>query len=202
MLLRSGRRLGVRAMMTVLEGQTISKGTTIELPKKSGDFVKTGEVIAIVEMDKMAIDIPSPTCGVISDFKVSIGDTVSIGDPIATIDNPLVKLRDEIQEKKNKTWEDIDHFVNEFHSVTQFFATEDAIKSMARDPVLRQNNIRAVSYIYGLLYEIPMYLTTKETNVRLAVKRANSYQSTVKTIYTRFNKYTLARVKKVPGYVE
>lgn len=189
-------------MMSSLEGQTISKGTVIQLPKKSGDFVKTGEVIAIVDMDKMAIDIPSPACGVIYDFKVSIGDTASIGDPIATIDNPLNKLRDEIEEKTNKTWEDVEHFINRFHSTTQFFTTEDAIKSMAHDPVLRQNNTRVVSYIYAVLYEIPMYLTTKETDVRLAVKRANAYQSSVKTIYTRFNKNTLARVKKVPGYVE
>lgn len=189
-------------MMSSLEGQTISKGTVIQLPKKSGDFVKTGEVIAIVDMDKMAIDIPSPACGVIYDFKVSIGDTVSIGNPIATIDNPLNKLRDEIQEKTNKTWEDVEHFINRFHSTTQFFTTEDAIKSMAHDPVLRQNNTRVVSYIYAVLYEIPMYLTTKETDVRLAVKRANAYQSSVKTIYTRFNKNTMSRVKKVPGYVE
>jgi pyruvate/2-oxoglutarate dehydrogenase complex dihydrolipoamide acyltransferase (E2) component len=101
MLLRFGIRLGVRNMITTIKGQTISKGTLIHLPKKIGDSVQDGEVIAIVEMDKMAVNISSSTSGVISGFRVSIGEIIFIGDPIVIFDNSLIKHIDVNQEKKS-----------------------------------------------------------------------------------------------------
>jgi 2-oxoglutarate dehydrogenase E2 component (dihydrolipoamide succinyltransferase) len=52
------------------------------LPKVSfiflevGDFVELDEIIAVIETDKVKVDIRSPEKGMITKFHASLGDTV------------------------------------------------------------------------------------------------------------------------------
>ena len=58
----------------------------IELLVQVGDTVKTEQSLFTVESDKAAMEIPSPTSGVIKELKVKIGDKVNVGDFVAVLE--------------------------------------------------------------------------------------------------------------------
>ncbi len=63
---------------------TMEEGTIVEWKKKTGDEVKTGEVLAEVESDKATFDLEAESDGVLS-ILVEQGVPAKIGAPIATI---------------------------------------------------------------------------------------------------------------------
>src|SRR5947209_5537888 len=74
---------------------TMEEGTIVEWKKKSGDEVKTGEVLAEVESDKATFDLEADADGVLQ-ILVEQGVPAKIGAPIARIGDagaeaPIVK---------------------------------------------------------------------------------------------------------------
>ena len=63
---------------------TMEEGTIVEWKKKTGDAVKTGDVLAEVESDKATFDLEAESDGVLS-ILVEQGVPAKIGAPIATI---------------------------------------------------------------------------------------------------------------------
>ena len=59
----------------------------IEVLVKPGDQIKKNDPIVTIESDKSSVEIPSPATGEIKDLKVKIGDKVSEGSVLATIEN-------------------------------------------------------------------------------------------------------------------
>ncbi|SEE70530.1 dihydrolipoyllysine-residue acetyltransferase [Pseudomonas migulae] len=59
----------------------------IEIRVKAGDAVLEGQTLIIVETDKAAMEIPSPTTGVLQSLTVGLDDKVSEGSPIALIES-------------------------------------------------------------------------------------------------------------------
>src|SRR5277367_1096602 len=58
----------------------------IEIHIKPGQTVAKEDVIFTLESDKATLDVPSPEAGVIGAIKVKIGDKVSQGSLLATIE--------------------------------------------------------------------------------------------------------------------
>ena len=67
-------------------GESITEGTLAQWLKKPGEAVAADEPIATLETDKVSVDVPSPTAGVLSETLVNEGDTVAVGATIARID--------------------------------------------------------------------------------------------------------------------
>jgi pyruvate dehydrogenase E2 component (dihydrolipoamide acetyltransferase) len=67
-------------------GSDMEKGTLVEWLKKPGERVAPGDIIAVIETDKGAIEIESFQAGVFERSLVEIGATVPVGTPIAIID--------------------------------------------------------------------------------------------------------------------
>jgi len=67
-------------------GESITEGTLAQWLKKPGDAVAADEPVATLETDKVSVDVPSPTAGVLSETLVNEGDTVAVGAVIARID--------------------------------------------------------------------------------------------------------------------
>jgi 2-oxoglutarate dehydrogenase E2 component (dihydrolipoamide succinyltransferase) len=67
-------------------GDSITEGTVQEIVKKPGEFVKADQLIAIIETDKVSIDINAKADGVIGKFFANIGDTVEVGKDFYEID--------------------------------------------------------------------------------------------------------------------
>src|SRR3981081_2417111 len=63
---------------------TMEEGTIVEWKKKSGDAVKTGDVLAEVESDKATFDLEAEADGVLTVI-VEQGVPAKIGAPIARI---------------------------------------------------------------------------------------------------------------------
>ena len=59
----------------------------IEVLIKPGDQINKNDPIVTIESDKSSVEIPSPSAGEIKDLKVKIGDKVSEGSILATIEN-------------------------------------------------------------------------------------------------------------------
>mmetsp|Transcript_34578 Transcript_34578/g.40440 ORF Transcript_34578/g.40440 Transcript_34578/m.40440 type:complete len:433 (+) Transcript_34578:35-1333(+) len=70
-------------------GDSISEGTIQELTKKEGDVVALDEVIAIIETDKVKVDIRAQEGGKILKFFHKEGDTVEVGKQFYEIDTDV-----------------------------------------------------------------------------------------------------------------
>lgn len=67
-------------------GDSISEGTVQEFVKNVGDFVEADEIVAIVETDKVSVDIRSPKAGVIKSWFAEEEDTIEVGAKFFEID--------------------------------------------------------------------------------------------------------------------
>lgn len=66
--------------------ESISEGTLSSFSKQVGDHVEQDEEIASIETDKIDVSVNAPQAGVITEFLVSEGDTVTVGQDLAKID--------------------------------------------------------------------------------------------------------------------
>lgn len=67
-------------------GLTMEEGVLVSWEKAVGDAVDEGEVLALIETDKIETELPSPAAGVITRLLVGEGDTVAVGTVIAIIE--------------------------------------------------------------------------------------------------------------------
>src|SRR5262245_33149894 len=58
----------------------------IEILVKPGETVKTETPLVTLESDKATMDVPSPVDGVVKDIKVKVGDKVSEGSLVLTVE--------------------------------------------------------------------------------------------------------------------
>merc|ERR1719233_2398989 len=66
-------------------GDSISEGTIVELCFKSGDYVNVDDIVAIIETDKVSIDVRASTAGVVEDYHCGVDDTVEVGAKLVAI---------------------------------------------------------------------------------------------------------------------
>ncbi len=72
----------------------------IEVLVKPGDQIKKNDPIVTLESDKSSVEVPSPYEGKISQLKVKIGDKVSEGSILATLDGGNEKKEEVAKPKK------------------------------------------------------------------------------------------------------
>ncbi len=56
-----------------------------EWSKQVGETFKAGEVITILEPDKVTVDVPAPMGGTLIEVLAQAGTEVKVGDPIAVM---------------------------------------------------------------------------------------------------------------------
>src|SRR2546427_12848453 len=59
----------------------------IEVFVKPGDAVKAEDSLVTLESDKATMDVPAPAAGTVKDLKVKVGDKVSEGSAILTLES-------------------------------------------------------------------------------------------------------------------
>jgi 2-oxoglutarate dehydrogenase E2 component (dihydrolipoamide succinyltransferase) len=67
-------------------GESITEGTLAEWLKQPGDAVAQDEPIATLETDKVSVEVPAPSAGILTEQLVKAGETVAVGAEIAIID--------------------------------------------------------------------------------------------------------------------
>ncbi|MCW7493822.1 2-oxoglutarate dehydrogenase complex dihydrolipoyllysine-residue succinyltransferase [Leptospira sp. 2 VSF19] len=71
-------------------GESVTEATISAWTKKEGDAVKVDEVLAILETDKVSLEIPAPTSGVLKSITKKVGDVVHVRDIMGTIEEGAV----------------------------------------------------------------------------------------------------------------
>jgi 2-oxoglutarate dehydrogenase E2 component (dihydrolipoamide succinyltransferase) len=67
-------------------GESVTSGVVGRWLKQPGDSVKRDEPVVEIETDKVNLEVPAPSAGVLGAHKVKTGDTVAIGQLLSTID--------------------------------------------------------------------------------------------------------------------
>jgi 2-oxoglutarate dehydrogenase E2 component (dihydrolipoamide succinyltransferase) len=67
-------------------GESVTEATLGEWLKQPGEAVKADEPIASLETDKVAIEVPAPVAGILSQHMVEVGATVNVGAVIALLE--------------------------------------------------------------------------------------------------------------------
>ena len=66
-------------------GESVTEATILRWLKKEGETVAAGDAIAELETDKVNVEVPADSAGVLQSFAHAEGDTVAVGDILATI---------------------------------------------------------------------------------------------------------------------
>ncbi len=66
-------------------GETVAEGKITKWFKSAGDAVKPGDNLFEIETDKVSMEVPSTTTGVLSEIRVSAGDVAPVGAIVAVI---------------------------------------------------------------------------------------------------------------------
>lgn len=66
-------------------GVTMEEGTIGEWYVAVGDVVTEGQVLALVETDKISVEMESPASGLIAALLAKNGDNVMVGSPVVVI---------------------------------------------------------------------------------------------------------------------
>ena len=66
-------------------GESVTEATVGEWLKQPGDAVKADEPIVSLETDKVAVEVPAPSDGVLAQHMVAVGDTVEVGAVLALL---------------------------------------------------------------------------------------------------------------------
>lgn len=67
-------------------GDSITEGTVLEIKKNVGDHVELDEVVAILETDKVQVEVRSPEAGTLSQVFAQLEETLSVGAPFFEVD--------------------------------------------------------------------------------------------------------------------
>jgi 2-oxoglutarate dehydrogenase E2 component (dihydrolipoamide succinyltransferase) len=81
-------------------GESVTEATVSKWLKSQGDKVVADEPIVELETDKVNVEVPAPSNGVLSNIAVKEGETVNVGSLLGTI-NGTAGLQKEIKEVKN-----------------------------------------------------------------------------------------------------
>src|SRR6266702_1562250 len=66
-------------------GETVAEGKITKWFKSAGDAVKPGDNLFEIETDKVSMEVPSTTTGVLAEIRVVAGDVAPVGAIVAVI---------------------------------------------------------------------------------------------------------------------
>jgi pyruvate/2-oxoglutarate dehydrogenase complex dihydrolipoamide acyltransferase (E2) component len=66
-------------------GLTMEEATVNEWLVGIGEHVEQGQTLAVIDSEKVSLELPSPVAGIVAEYLVQIGETVPVGSPLALI---------------------------------------------------------------------------------------------------------------------
>ncbi len=66
-------------------GESVTEATVAKWLKKPGEAVRADEPLVELETDKVTVEVPSPSAGVLSEIRVQPGATIAVGGVLGTI---------------------------------------------------------------------------------------------------------------------
>src|ERR671931_903076 len=66
-------------------GETVAEGKITQWFKSAGDAIKPGDNLFEIETDKVSMEVPSTTAGVLAEIRVAAGEVAPVGAIVAVI---------------------------------------------------------------------------------------------------------------------
>src|SRR5215468_5095127 len=66
-------------------GETVAEGKITKWFKSAGDAIKPGDNLFEIETDKVSMEVPSTSAGVLAEIRVSEGEVAPVGAIVAVI---------------------------------------------------------------------------------------------------------------------
>ena len=82
-------------------GESVTEATVSKWLKSKGDKVSADEPLVELETDKVNVEVPSPTAGILGNIAVKEGETVNVGALLGTVDSSKAIKQDSINEVNN-----------------------------------------------------------------------------------------------------
>ena len=89
-----------RILVPVL-GESVTEATVAKWLKNEGDKVNVDEAIVELETDKVNVEVPAPSSGLIEKISVKEGETVNVGTLLGLINDSVKKKVNSIEEVKS-----------------------------------------------------------------------------------------------------
>jgi 2-oxoglutarate dehydrogenase E2 component (dihydrolipoamide succinyltransferase) len=74
-------------------GESVTEATVSKWLKSQGESVSADEPLVELETDKVNVEVPSPTSGILGSIIVKEGETVNVGSSLGTVDSSLVNKK-------------------------------------------------------------------------------------------------------------
>ena len=82
-------------------GESVTEATVSKWLKSQGENVTADEPIVELETDKVNVEVPAPSNGVLDSIVVKEGETVNVGSLLGTVNKISAQAEDNIKEVKN-----------------------------------------------------------------------------------------------------
>ena len=82
-------------------GESVTEATVSKWLKSQGEEVSVDEPLVELETDKVNVEVPSPTNGVLGNIAVKEGETVNVGSLLGTINGSSTKMDNNLNEVNN-----------------------------------------------------------------------------------------------------
>jgi 2-oxoglutarate dehydrogenase E2 component (dihydrolipoamide succinyltransferase) len=82
-------------------GESVTEATVSKWLKSQGEKVTADEPLVELETDKVNVEVPSPTSGVLGSIDVKEGETVNVGSLLGTVDNSSLDEQKKSNEVNN-----------------------------------------------------------------------------------------------------
>ena len=79
-------------------GESVTEATVSKWLKSQGEQVSADEPLVELETDKVNVEVPSPTSGVLGSITVKEGETVNVGSLLGTVDSASSTNKDNTKE--------------------------------------------------------------------------------------------------------
>lgn len=77
----------VRVKMPKL-GLTMTEGTIVEWRKMVGDPIRAGEILFVVETEKVEVEVEAPATGTLVEILAEVKGVYPVGEALAIIETP------------------------------------------------------------------------------------------------------------------
>jgi 2-oxoglutarate dehydrogenase E2 component (dihydrolipoamide succinyltransferase) len=84
-------------------GESVTEATVSKWLKSQGEEVIADEPLVELETDKVNVEVPSPTSGVLGSIAVKEGETVNVGSLLGIVDGSSIKKEKLVKEVNNYT---------------------------------------------------------------------------------------------------
>jgi 2-oxoglutarate dehydrogenase E2 component (dihydrolipoamide succinyltransferase) len=110
-------------------GESVTEATVSKWLKSQGEEVSVDEPLVELETDKVNIEVPSPTNGVLGSIAVKEGETVNVGSLLGTINGSVKKIDSDLNEVNN-------------YNPPHIEKEEKNPKVFKEDKIIKSNNVK------------------------------------------------------------